>query len=226
MYMIICHLYIISGERFSNLLTTPLFKLGHLFPYCWVLESYLYTLATSPWLAMCSASISPQSMVSLFIFLSVFQRKEGFNCDEVQFIFFFHFLVVLLCHIQKVWLIQHHKDIFLCFVLEHLLFYIEHSGLWYILGSCFIIEHLCCCKSFLSGFLFQSLPSNSGFPGVTSHKEPTCQCRRHKRCGFDPWVSKIPWRRAWEPTSIFLSGESHGQRSLVGYSPWGHTETT
>ena len=139
MYMIICHLYIISGERFSNLLTTPLFKLGHLFPYCWVLESYLYTLATSPWLAMCSASISPQSMVSLFIFLSVFQRKEGFNCDEVQFIFFFHFLVVLLCHIQKVWLIQHHKDIFLCFVLEHLLFYIEHSGLWYILGSCLYV---------------------------------------------------------------------------------------
>ena len=88
---------------------------------------------------MCSASISPQSMVSLFIFLSVFQRKEGFNCDEVQFIFFFHFLVVLLCHIQKVWLIQHHKDIFLCFVLEHLLFYIEHSGLWYILGSCLYV---------------------------------------------------------------------------------------
>ena len=135
-YMIVCHLYIISGESFSNLLTTSLFKLGHLFPYCWVLESYLYTLTTSPWLAMCSASIFPQSIASLFIFLSVFQRKEGFNCDEVQFIFFFHFLFVLLCHIQKVWLIQGLKDIFLCFVLEHLLFYIEHSGLWYILSTC------------------------------------------------------------------------------------------
>ena len=35
----------------------------------------------------------------------------------------------------------------------------------------------------------------------------------------------MPWRRAWQPTPVFLSGESHGQRSLVGYSPWGHTES-
>ena len=42
---------------------------------------------------------------------------------------------------------------------------------------------------------------------------------------FDPWVQKIPWRRAWEPTPGFLPGESHGQRSLMGYSPWGHTES-
>jgi len=55
-----------------------------------------------------------------------------------------------------------------------------------------------------------------GFPGGASFKEPTCQCRRHKRCGFDPW---IPWRRAWQPTPVFLPGESHGQRSLAGYSP-------
>ena len=63
-----------------------------------------------------------------------------------------------------------------------------------------------------------------GFPGGTSGKEPTCQCRRHKRCGFNPWVRKITWRRAWQPTSVFLSGESQGKRSLVGYSPWGHKE--
>ena len=53
----------------------------------------------------------------------------------------------------------------------------------------------------------------------SSGKEPTCQCRRH-RCVFDPWVGKIPWRRKWQPTPVFLLGESHGQRSLVGYSPW------
>ena len=52
-------------------------------------------------------------------------------------------------------------------------------------------------------------------------KKHTCQCRRHKRLGFGPWVGKIPWRRAWYPTPVFLPGESHGQRSLVGYSPWG-----
>ena len=41
----------------------------------------------------------------------------------------------------------------------------------------------------------------------------------------DPWVGKIPWRRAWQPTLVFLPGESHGQRSLVGYSPWGCKES-
>ena len=40
-----------------------------------------------------------------------------------------------------------------------------------------------------------------------------------------PWVRKIPWRRAWQPTPVFLPGESHGQRGLVGYSPWGCTES-
>ena len=52
----------------------------------------------------------------------------------------------------------------------------------------------------------------------TSGKEPACQCRRYKRHEFDPWVGKTPRRRTWQPTSIFLPGESHGQRSLVGYS--------
>ena len=43
--------------------------------------------------------------------------------------------------------------------------------------------------------------------------------------GFDTWVRKIPWRRKWQPTPVFLPGESHGQRSLVGYSPWGDKES-
>ena len=52
-----------------------------------------------------------------------------------------------------------------------------------------------------------------GFPGG---KEPVCKCRRHKRHRFNPWVGKIPWRRAWQPMPVFLPGESHGQRSLAG----------
>ena len=44
------------------------------------------------------------------------------------------------------------------------------------------------------------------------------------RCGFVPWVGKIPWKRKWQPTQVFLPGESHGGRSLVGYSPWGCKE--
>ena len=58
-----------------------------------------------------------------------------------------------------------------------------------------------------------------GFPCGASGKGPTCQCRRHRRCGFNPWVGKIPWRREWQPTLVLLPGEFHGQRSLAGYSP-------
>ena len=62
----------------------------------------------------------------------------------------------------------------------------------------------------------------SSFPGGTSGKEPTCQCRRPV---FDLWVGKIPWRSKGQPTPVFLPGESHGQRNLVGYSPWGCKES-
>ena len=58
-----------------------------------------------------------------------------------------------------------------------------------------------------------------GFPGGTSDKEPACQRRRCKRHRFNPWVRKIPWSRARQPTPVFLPGESHGQTSLAGYSP-------
>ena len=63
-----------------------------------------------------------------------------------------------------------------------------------------------------------------GCQGGASGEELACQCRRHKRLGFDLWVGKIPRRRAWQPTLIFLPEESHGQKSLVGYSPQGHKE--
>ena len=48
------------------------------------------------------------------------------------------------------------------------------------------------------------------------------ECRKP---GFDPWVGKILWRRKWQSTQVFLPGESHGQRSLAGYGPWGHEES-
>ena len=58
-----------------------------------------------------------------------------------------------------------------------------------------------------------------------SGKESTCQCRRHKRCRFSPWVGKIPWSRKWQRTLVFLPGKFHRQRSLAGYSPWDHKES-
>ena len=58
-----------------------------------------------------------------------------------------------------------------------------------------------------------------GFPGGSDSKESVCNAGRPR---FTPWVGKIPWRRKWEPIPVFLPGEVHGQRSLVGYSPWDH----
>ena len=62
---------------------------------------------------------------------------------------------------------------------------------------------------------------NHRAPRCDSGKKSTCQYRRCKRCGFDPWVGKMPWRSKGQPTPVFLPGKSHGQRSLACYSPWG-----
>ena len=63
-----------------------------------------------------------------------------------------------------------------------------------------------------------------GLPRWLSGKESACHCRRLRRQGFNPWVRKIPWRSKWHPTPVFLPGESHGQRNLVGHSPWDRRE--
>ena len=57
-----------------------------------------------------------------------------------------------------------------------------------------------------------------GFPRGRSGKELACQSRRR---GFNPWVRKIPWRRKWQPTPVFLPGKSQGQKSLGGLQPMG-----
>ena len=69
------------------------------------------------------------------------------------------------------------------------------------------------------------LRNNSELPGWLNGKEHACQRRRQSRHGFDPWLRKMPWRRAWQPTPVFLPGESHGHGSLKGYSPWGRKES-
>ena len=69
---------------------------------------------------------------------------------------------------------------------------------------------------------FASPFQTGDFPGGSDGKSVCLQCRRS---GFDSWVGKIPWRRKWQPTPVFLPGKFHGQRSLVGYSQWGHKES-
>ena len=69
-------------------------------------------------------------------------------------------------------------------------------------------------------YIYIHMYVNMGVPGAS-----VVVCLPNRRCGFDPWVRKIPWRRKWQPTPVFWPGKFHGQRSLVGYSPWGHNES-
>ena len=61
---------------------------------------------------------------------------------------------------------------------------------------------------------------NNGRPSLVVKNLPA----NAENAEFSSWVRKIPWRREWQPTPVFLPGKSHGQRSLMGYSPWGHKE--
>ena len=60
------------------------------------------------------------------------------------------------------------------------------------------------------------------FPGGSDGKASACNVGDP---GFNPWVGKIPWRGKWQPTPVLLPGKFHGQRSLVGYNPWGRRES-
>ena len=76
-------------------------------------------------------------------------------------------------------------------------------------------------------FLFISfywgITALQGFPDGSVVKNPSAKVGDMSH-GFDPWLGKIPWRRAWKPTPVFLPGESYGKRSLEGYSPQGRKE--
>ena len=61
------------------------------------------------------------------------------------------------------------------------------------------------------------------FPGGSDSKASACNTGDPV---FNPWAGKIPWRRKWQPTPVLLPGKSHGQRTLVGYSPWGYRATS
>ena len=122
---------------------------------------------------------------------------------------------------------------------EYLRRYIIISGFFICFARCSIVQKL---KTLILAFppspaaATLTNPSSSvgtassslffkGFPAGASGKEPAWQCRRLKRHGFDPYLRKIPWRRAWQSTLVFLTGESLGQGSLVGHSPQGLTES-
>ena len=69
------------------------------------------------------------------------------------------------------------------------------------------------------------LPSTCEFTRLPWWLRQWSVCLQCRRPGFNPWVGKIPWRRKWQPTPVLLPGKFHGQRSLVGYSPWDGKES-
>ena len=70
--------------------------------------------------------------------------------------------------------------------------------------------------------LADAVPASNSLDQLGLDPGTSCQ---YRRLWFDPWVRKISWRRKWQPTPVFWPGKSHGQRSLVGHSPWGHKES-
>ena len=78
------------------------------------------------------------------------------------------------------------------------------------------------CKSIftITGGVYFS--NTHGLPRWLSGEIFAWQCGRWGSCKFEPWIGQIPWRRKWQPTPVFLPGKFHGQRNLVGSSPWGH----
>ena len=89
-------------------------------------------------------------------------------------------------------------------------------------------RNISCWLQFIYSLSWQS-PLELGSLGASQvmlvKKEPSCQSRRYKGYRFNSWVGKIPLRRSWQPTPVFLPGESHGQRRLAAYSPWDHKES-
>ena len=89
--------------------------------------------------------------------------------------------------------------------------------------------HFCYMRFQLGSSTLQVSLGYKHLPRWLSSRESACNAGdagdRHKWLGLDPWVRKIPWVRAWQPTPEFLPRKSHGQRSLVGYSAWGHKES-
>ena len=90
-------------------------------------------------------------------------------------------------------------------------FQLQHQSFQWIFRTHRLVRYWVCLGPIVSSFFFIPLGGDRG-------KESSYQC------GYYPWVRKIPWRRSWQPTPVFLPEKLHGQRSLAGYNPWGRKE--
>ena len=145
------------------------------------------------------SSISAHSLSLLVTITFVYYVSESVSILYVpSFVLFFRF------HMQMISCILSFSD------LLHLV--------WYPLGPLMLLQ-----TEIFHSLLGLSI-YNLGASQV-AQRWRICQCRRCKRPGFNPRVGKIPWRRKWQPTPVFLPGDSHGQRGLAGCSPWGSKES-
>ena len=115
-------------------------------------------------------------------------------------------------------------SIFQILFLYLLLQNIEYSSSCYTVGPCWLSTYSAFERIILHSFL-NCYYGYHRASQVLSGKESACQCRRHRRCGFDPWIGKILWRRKLHSTAVFLPKTSHGQRSSAGHSPRGPKES-
>ena len=99
-----------------------------------------------------------------------------------------------------------------CYCPLELRAHVQHALVFFVCLFCF----------YFFAFVFWACGILKGLPRWFSGKRI---CPQYRRRGFDPWIGKIPWRREWLPTPVFLPGEFHGQRSLVGYSSWCRKES-
>ena len=121
-------------------------------------------------------------------------------------------------------LVCFHHNIVICdYFLSLPLFYISYLNISFLGWDCLCLSHSFTHSTHHGAWYISSTKRVIGLSWRFSGKESACQRRR---CGFDLWVGKIPRRWKQKPTPVFLPGEFHGQRSLVGYSPWSHKSQT
>ena len=155
--------------------------------------SYLHSLVLVIFLLLKASSLEKSFLVfSISFILCILDLSLCFHHNTLLFV-----IIFLICFysVFPIWISA--SSGWECLCRSHSFTPSSHHGAWYISSTKKVI----------------------GLSWWFSGKESACQCRR---CGFDLWVGKIPWRRKQQPTPVFLPGEFHGQRSLVGYSSWSH----
>ena len=156
----------------------------------------------------------------LFIFFNIYTHIYIYVCVYVYIYIYIYAFFPFSCHFPNLSLFClnfQNKSILFTQILQVALLRGIHTTIWYknilVIYIYITLKYVNTCVSYVwasqVALVLKNLPANVG---------------DGNRCRFDPWVGKIPWRRARQPTPVFLPGESHGQRSLAGSNPWSHTE--